>query len=60
MQIRLLSMFFFRVTTIGVHHSVASVTGAMMFFFCRSSNSAFSFSQYVKGTMHGYSCCKKF
>ena len=45
--------FFLGVTTIGAHHLVASVTGVMMFCFCRSSNSAFSFSRYAKGMVHG-------
>ena len=50
---QMLSEFFLGVTTIVAHHSVASVIGAMMFCFCRSSSSAFSFSWYAKGMVRG-------
>ena len=47
------SVFFFRVTTIGAHHSVAAVTGAIMCWNSKRSSSAFNLSLYVNGIDRG-------
>ena len=51
-SIRILSSFF-GVTTIGAHHSVGSVTGAMMPWRVSRSISLFSLSLYANGTVWG-------
>ena len=47
------SVFFFRVTTMGTHHSIASVIGAIMFCCCNSSSSVLSLSRYANDIEHG-------
>ena len=50
---RILSEFFFGVTTIGAHRSVASVTGAMIPWLVSRSISFFSLSLFAKGIERG-------
>ena len=50
---QMFSVFFFGVTTIGAHHSVASIIGAIMFCCCNNSSSVLSLSQYANGIEHG-------
>ena len=49
----ILSVFFFGVTTIGAHQTVASVTVAVTFCAINKSSSDFSFSQYAMGIDRG-------
>ena len=53
MHILILSVSFWGITTIGTHHSVASVMGAMIPCSCNNSSSAFNMSLYAKGTVWG-------
>ena len=50
---RILSVFFFGVTTMGAHHAVASVTGVMTFCDSNKSSSDFSLSRYAIGMERG-------
>ena len=50
---RMLSEFFLGVTTIGAHHSVASVISVTMFCLCNNSSSALSLSRYMNGIERG-------
>ena len=52
-HIWMFSVFFFGVTTIGAHHSVAYVIGAMISCTCNSSSSALSLSRYANGIERG-------
>ena len=47
------SVFFFGVTTIGAHHSVAAVTGAIMCWDSKRSSSTFNLSLYANGIDRG-------
>ena len=44
---------FFGVTTMGAHHSVASVTGAIIFCLSNTSSSVLSLSWYLNGILCG-------
>ena len=52
-HILIFSVPFLGVTTIGAHHSVGAVTGAMMFCSCNRSSSALSLSRKAKGIVRG-------
>ena len=52
-HIRILSVPFLGVTTMGAHHSVGTVTGVMTPCSCCRSNSAFSLSRYANGFARG-------
>ena len=52
-HIRILSVPFLGVTTMGAHHSVGTVTGAMTPCSCSRSNSAFSLSRYANDIARG-------
>ena len=48
-HMRMESLFFLGVTTMGAHQSVGSVTGAMICCCCNKSSSAANLSRYAKG-----------